>query len=411
MNDLLDLPPIVMPAETKADLAPLDLRKIDLTDVALAQYGDWRKDVAATKANLATLVLDLSTTTKIKEARTLRQRLIGDPLATVRKVAAGIKSKMAATSKAVGAELEQIEAAYTEADALILPKIEAREAELEAERVEKARIERERVERLQAGVAKIRSYVQLAAGLPAERIAKGIAGLEAMVFAPESWQEYAAQATEARDESIAALRLMHAAAVQAEADRAERERLEAEAARLRAEAAERDRIEAARVEAERQARQLEEDARVAALAAQQEADLAAESVRVAAENGPVPDWTRIPPELLARATGGCATITTPDGTVADAATGEVIDPAPAQPAAQEQTQAAATPPAAPAADAPAVKLGDLSTRLGFAMTEAFVRDVLEIQPVPSKGRAVLIAEADMRELRDRLIGHIQRVLG
>ena len=435
MNDLLDLPPIEAAAldAPKTDLQPLDLRKINLTDVALAQYGDWRKDVAATKANLSTLVLDLSTPTKIKEARSLRQRLIGEPLAAVRKVAAGIKSAMATTSKAVGAELEKIEAAYSEADALILPKIEAREAELEAERAEKARLEAERVEKLQAGIATIRSYVQKAAGLPAFRIANGIAGLEGMTFAAEQWQEFAAQATAARDESLAALRLMHAAAVQAEADRAERERLEADAARLRAEVAEQK-----RVEAERQA-----------------AELAAirESERLEALHR-----ARVEAAQMAARIASHATVTTPDGTRADASTGEILDPirpdepdaAPAptledmggekpdvqgaigldevnpQPgnaaafgqsaiitseyrAEQEALNARARAMLEAAADEPAVKLGDLCARLGFTMTEAFVRS-LGITPAEIKGRAVLIPETALPALREALVARVREVL-
>lgn len=289
MSDLLDLPPIVMPAEAKTDLAPLDLKKIDLTDVALAQYGDWRKEVAATRANLSTLVLDLTTPTKIKDARALRQRLIGDPLAAVRKVSAGIKSKMAQASKAVGAELEKIEAAYTEADALILPQIEAREAVLEAERAEKARLEAERVAKLQAGIATIRGYVQRAAGLPSERIAKGIAGLAAMTFPVEEWAEFAVPAANAQCETLEALRKMHVAALQAEVDKAERERLEAEAAERRAQEP------------------------VAAVVKEQPA-------------------AHAPPEPA-------ATVTTPGGVVADAHTGEVLHtPEPAAPLAPSNAE-------------------------------------------------------------------------
>lgn len=400
MNDLLDLPPIEAAAlaEPKADLQPLDLRKINLTDVALAQYGDWQKDVAATKANLSTLVLDLSTPTKIKEARSLRQRLIGEPLAAVRKVAAGIKSAMATTSKAVGAELEKIEAAYSEADALILPRIEAREAELEAERAEKARIEAERVAKLQAGIATIRGYVQKAAGLPAERIANGVKALELMHFGDE-WQEFAGQVRAARDEALEALRRMHAAAVQAEADRAERERMAAALALIEAQQA-----DAARLAAERAAEEARERDRLEKIA------LAQAAMPPATQN----------------------TVTTPGGIVADASTGEVLhtpEPAP-DPAASVHVDTCEPP--APVAqptleqkllqvahehpvhvdtkDDPAVKLGDLNARLGFTMTEAFVRS-LKVKPLDNKGRAVLIAEASLPDLRDELIARIREVLG
>ncbi len=417
----LELAPIE--AAPEAPLA-LDLRKIDLTDVALAQYGDWRKDVAATKANLSTLVLDLSTPTKIKEARTLRHRLIGEPLATVRKVAAGIKSKMAATSKAVGAELEQIESAYTEADALILPRIEAREAELEAERLEKARIERERVEVLEAGVAKLRGYADRAIGQPADKIAQAIKALDDMGFTEDRWQEFTLRAAKARDETVEKLLVLHSQALEAERLRAENERLQAEAAQR----AERERAEAARLAAIRQA---EDAAAAATMKAVADASRAGVEVPPAVQEAITEVVANMVIERAAK------TVTTPDGTVADAATGEVLSPAPgfgasaaitpeylaAQEALNAQARAmlaAAAAPAqaapdvekvtTPAADEPAVKLGDLNALLGFTMTEAFIRDTLKVRLAQGKGRAVLVPQSELGALRMFLVAHVERML-
>lgn len=384
MNAVLNFPEIEDPqaapsAGTALVSAPaLDLKKIDLTDVALAQYGDWRKEVAATRANLSTLVLDLSTPTKIKDARALRQRLIGDPLAAVRKVSAGIKSKMAQASKAVGAELEKIEAAYTEADALILPQIEAREAVLEAERAEKARIEAERVAKLQAGIATIRSYVQKAAGLPSERIARGIAQLAAMTFPTEQWAEFAVPAANAQCETLEALRRMHVAAVQAEADKAARERLEAEAAE----------------------RAATEAAAMAARIVGHTTVTTPSGIVADAHTGEV---LHKPEPALYRPLQDAPTVTTPGGIVADAKTGEIVEPA--APAEQPASVHVDT------SDQPTIKLGDLNARLGFTMTEAFVRDVLKVKPAEGKGRAVLIPEAALPALADALVDRIREVLG
>lgn len=271
-TDTLDFPPIeAAPPQTSvatsiaAAITPIDLTKIELTAVALAQYGDWRKDVAATKANLSTLVLDLSTPTKIKEARTLRQRLIGDPLASVRKVAAGIKSKMAQTSKAVGAELEAIEAAYAEADALIMPKIEEREQELEREREEKARLERERIARHQSAIARIRAYAEKAdtePGMTAARLAVAIGQIEAIPTpTKEAWEEFAVPAADAICWTMERLKLTRERLLRAE-------QAEAEAAELRRKLAEAERLENERRAAELAAAQ--------ALQAQQQSNEAAQ---------------------------------------------------------------------------------------------------------------------------------------
>ncbi len=365
----LELAPIE--AEPKTDLQPLDLRKIDLTDVALAQYGDWRKDVATTKANLATLVLDLSTPTKIKEARTLRQRLIGDPLATVRKVAAGIKSKMAATSKAVGAELEQIEAAYTEADALILPKIEAREAELEAERVEKARIERERVENLQAGLAKLSGYAERAIGQPSEKIAQAVAALITMEFPADRWQEFAAQAVLARDQTVEKLRTLQMQALEAE-------RLREENARLQAAAAE----AAARVQAAADAGAIGQQQ------AQRVADIVAQAVVQVQSPAPVPEPSPKPP---------------PAPATIRYVRSSVFSPAPAPAPIVEALQPSA--PAAPV-ERQTMNLGAIEDRLGFAVTAGFLSGI-GIEPCGTKGRASLYDEAAWPAIKVALIKHIE----
>lgn len=299
MPETLDLPtidptalaqPSGLPAVSIAPSVPAgaDLTKIDLTDVALAMYGKWPDEVKAVKANLSTLVLDLSTPTKIKEARSLRTRLILEPLAAARKVSAAIKSKMAATSKAVGAELEKIEAGYTEADALILPKIEAREAELEAEREEARKAEEARKEKHRTNLEAIRIYIDRASapGMTAERIAKGIAQLEALPTpTKEAWEEFAVPAANAICETLDKMRGLHAKALADEAAEAERVRRAAELAEQeRRLAAERAEIERQRAELEAaRALQAQQAAKAAQVTPQQGAnrDASAEQSHVA----------------------------------------------------------------------------------------------------------------------------------
>jgi len=266
-TDTLDFPEIDAPAASAstaiatAAAGAIDLKRIDLTDVALAQYGNWREDVGATKANLSTLVLDLSTGAKVKEARALRQRLIGDPLAAVRKVSAGIKSKMAQASKAVGAELERIEAAYTEADALILPLIEAREKELAAEKAQRDAEEAARKEKHRSGIENIRCYLDRchAPGMTSARIANGMAALQALTFGPE-WEEFAVPAANAQCETLESMRLLHAAALGREQEAARQELLRQENERVAAElAAERARIAQEAADLRRQAQELQRE--------------------------------------------------------------------------------------------------------------------------------------------------------
>lgn len=406
MPETLDFPPLIDPAEldraekhaqAQRDLQqPLvavspavpDLTKIDLTDVALAMYGTWRKDVDATKANLSTLVLDLSTPTKIKEARSLRARLITDPLAAARKVSQGIKSKMAATSKAVGAELERIEAAYDEADKLILPKIEEREAELQREREEKARIERERIEKHQANIARIRSYAEKAEqpDMTAERIAAGMAQLEAIpVPTKEEWEEFAVPAADAICWALERMRITHARVLRAE-------QAEAEAAVLRAKLAEKTTTQPAQG------------------GGQADGCRAPESHPDGCSGPVTQDHTSLPASpttqysegqdgrqvLKAEGDGPDATdranTATASPSVGSMGSGQAADAAPAGGDTEE---------------APPIKLGDIAERLGFSLTREFIGARLGVHAIGVHKGAVLFRSGDWPRIKAALIQHLE----
>lgn len=187
-TDTLDLPTITEPAEPAPSLPTNDLKKVDLQAVALAQFGDWRADVAAARKNLGTLALDLSIPARIAEAKTLRQRLIGGPRAEVRKVATALKSRLAAVSKAVGAEADTAVAAYDAAETLITPQIEAAEQRIEDERLRKEREEEQRIHGLKLAVdAKLDPWMDRcnAEGMTAARVEAGMAALGELPMPPE----------------------------------------------------------------------------------------------------------------------------------------------------------------------------------------------------------------------------------
>lgn len=415
-TDTLEFPPIAAPAPrtevATAAAGALDLERIDLKKLALARFGDWRAALAATTKNLETLALDLTTAAKCKEARSLRQRLIGEPLTEARKVAADTKSKMAATSKAVGAELDTIEADYKTADGLILPRIEAREQELEAERQEKARIEAERVAKHQAGIATIRAYLtrcETEPGMTSLRVANGIHHLASQTFGPE-WEEYAVQAANAQCETLEAMRVLQARLLgreqeterqelirlenerQAEANRIEAKRIADEAAEIRRRAEELD-------AAERRQRRAEEDARVAALAKQREQDAAALFVQVGdVSSQPSTTLTTTAPVTAA----GFASLATESWTDPDPdaatklPTGEVFERVDAQDGIGLDEVA----PAAPALAA-TMTISQINTRIApFTITTAALESMgLVRQARP--GPAVHFLEADMTKILAR----------
>lgn len=410
MSDLLDLPPIVAPAPNEPD-APQTLAELATKPLALME-----PELLALAERYRAVAFDLKTPKGLAAMKAARHDLRENGRFAVQRATAEFKSQANAAKRAVDEMADRLVAIVRPREDEFTQAIDAREAELEAEKAERARIDAERVATLTAKVATIRGYVQRAAGASAEKIATGIAVIEAWTFPAETWQEFAPQAEAARTETLEALRRMHAAAVQAEADRAERERLEAEAARLREQAAERERAEAARMAAIREA---EDKAAAEALAALAEAKRAEVGIPPSLEQAMVEVVANM---VIERA----ATVTTPGGIVADASTCEVLEPIrpddpgaePAEtpePERQDVQDAVGVAEVNPhpvhvdTKDEPAVKLGDLNARLGFTMTEAFI---VSRGVTPRRdGRAVLVAESDLPTLADKLVERVREVLG
>ena len=271
----------------------IDIIDVNLTTLALAKFGPWREQTATAKAEFAALVLDLQTQSAIDDAISLRNRKIKQPLADARKTAEALKSKLAAVSKAVGAELPLIEAAWADAASAITPRIEAAQQVLD-EAKEAARVkEQARKDAHRAYIDTIRGYFAHCqrAEMTAERIQRGIDALAAITVGAER-EEFEAEAKAAQAECLEAMRTLQAqaAAREAEAARLEAQRLEnerqaAELARARAELeAQAAAVREAAAELDRQRREAE---RAKAEEDQRKADEAeaaerAEAARVAA---------------------------------------------------------------------------------------------------------------------------------
>lgn len=272
-EDLIaDLPPIVAPEDKHQPepvLTPIaalvqkqatdlaELAKVDLRAVALAQFGNWRGDVAAARKTLDGVVHDVSTAAKLADAVALRNRLIRTPRAEVRKVSKAVKSRLAAVSKDVGAEEEAAVKAWDEVETLITPQIEAGDAKLEADRLEKERLAADRAQKIADELAEISMFLERAKtteGMTADRVGNGIAILSAMTFGTDDWIDPVAaakvqlQTIAGMHELQAKLAAEEAAAAQMEALRLANERmaaqlaaqqaaLDAQAAALRAEQA------------------------------------------------------------------------------------------------------------------------------------------------------------------------------
>jgi hypothetical protein len=396
MNATLEFPPIdeTMAEQTRSAVVAApepaqDLATMDLKTIALSGFYPHSRQAEEAKAALTGLVLDLSNQARIDEAKSLRWRLIGQPMADVRKLTKAMKSTLASASKAIGAEEDRVLAEFGKADALITPHIQAREDEIEAEREAKAQAEAERKAKHQAGIERIQSYVRIAREkrLTSDGIAGGITVLDGMDFG-DDWQEYREQAVAARDEARNALQALHAEVKAREEQAAETERLrrlaEQQAAELeRLRAAERERQAAeARAESERlEALAIQQrEARERAAAASKEYTEGPDAPQVLKEEAETPDATDRATTADASPSGGSM------GAGQPAATGPAGGPI------------------------TTLKLGAISDRLGFTLTRAFVES-LGINPVGTEKAAVLFAESDWPRLCDALVAHIQAKRG
>lgn len=266
-----DTPAATDVATTQA--ADIALDDIDLQRLALAYFKSSREALKAATDKLSDVVHDLSTAGKLADAKSLRHRLINVPLAEARKVSGGLKSKLTAASKAVGAELVAIEAGFEAAEKLITPQIEARDAELAAEKAERERVEAERVAGHRANLAKLAGYVGQQQGKTSAQILAAINQLDAIDIIPEQWEEFAVGAEIQKTETLDALQALYSATKTAEDEAAAREAQRVENERVAAELAEQ-----ARLLAERRA---ELDRQLAEVAAAKKAE--ADRIEVAAQ--------------------------------------------------------------------------------------------------------------------------------
>lgn len=399
-------------ATTKpADVA---LEDIDLQKLALSHFDASDAALAIARQKLVGVVHDLSTATKLAEAKSLRQRLINDPLAEARKVNKGLKAKLTAVSKAVGSRLETIEAGFADVETLITPQIEARDAEVAAEKAEREAKEAARTAAHRANIATLAGYTATAQGKTSAQILTIINGVSGINIIPEQWEEFAVGAEIQKEQTLEALQALFHATKTAEDEAATREAQRVENERIAAALAEQ-----ARVLAEKQA---ELDAKLAKIAAAEKAEAdrieaeaqaqrdaeAKAQAEAAARQAAEDEANARAQEVAAEALQQVADATPPE-VIADA-----YAAAPAADMAEITAKAWALPagpvtfaePPAPAADEePTLTLGAINARFGagFTMTAAFVTDTLGVTPAGTKKAAVLFRPSQLAAICDALV--------
>jgi hypothetical protein len=229
---------------------------LDKAQSAVAEYQPFYAQLAELEQKNASLVFDYESPKGNKEARSHVNtlRLTKGALERTRKAA---KEESLRIGRAIDAEAKEI-------NARIEAMITVHQSAIDA-------IEQREKDRVAALTTSLHDLANTgAAAASAVDLAAAIAALEPVVIG-DDWQEYKPQALEAKDNALRVLRGRHA-------ERVEHEAREAELARLRAEAAERERVEREAAIA----RAAEERARAEAARAAQEAEARAAAEREAA---------------------------------------------------------------------------------------------------------------------------------
>lgn len=373
-------------------IEPVDLQdraEIHGTTV-LVEYNKTEAGLAALREDLKGKTYDLATTKGNEAARADRLRCV-TLRTTLEKTRKAFKAPALAYGKKIDAEAERITAEIEALEKPIDAQIRADEARREAEKEAKRQAEAARVQAHEANIARIHAFLPACNGKDSTRIARGMELLGE--FEPDgTWEEFEDRGKQAKAETLAAMKVIYDrtkaaedAAAALEAQRQEQERVAAELAEQQAE------INRQRAELERQQREIIEAA---------EAERAEQAARQ--EKARTDGIAAIQQE--ARRTFTEPTVnaaTTMDVAIAN----PPFDPGPGAIGGPMRENTTA-PPSEPE---PTIKLGEISQRLGFTLTEVFIRETLHIEPCGNDKRAVLFKASDFARICAALINHLGRL--
>ncbi len=227
---------------------------------AISEYNPVAAGLAELRRKYGNVVVDVSTTKALNEARKVRAA-IREPRYETEKIRKALKAPALAHAKLIDSEAARITAELLQIETPWDEAIKAEEAREAAEKAEAERIERLRVETIHLRIADIREAGNLALQCRTSAMVEALIDeLDGATL--EHFDEFAEEAERARETTLARMKEI---AETKRAEEQERARIkaeqEAEAARLAAERAENARIAA---ELERQRKEAAEAERIAA---------------------------------------------------------------------------------------------------------------------------------------------------
>ena len=252
----IEAPPVIAPAPAPVAIAappPALTVAPSIKSTMLAQFKGTEAGLLALAEKYRAVAFDVKTTKGMAEAVAARADLRDNGRLALTRAEKQVKSDVNDLKRVMSEEVDRLVAIVKPVEDAIDAQIKAEETRKAAAKAERERIEGERLAGHRERLAKIGGYLTLCQqpGMTAARMEAGIAKLAAVTFGPD-WQEFAVPAANLQCETLEAMRKLHAAAVEREA----------EAVRLEAQREEQSRIAEQQAEAQRQL-----DAQAATLAA------------------------------------------------------------------------------------------------------------------------------------------------
>jgi hypothetical protein len=219
---------------------------------AIREYTDTEAALAELRQRFGGVIFDVTTREGEQDARAARKELVSlrTGLEAKRKM---LKAPALEYSRRIDSEAARITAEIEKLEKPIDAQVRAQEEAREAERQRKAAEEAARMQAIQDAIAALRRIPPEATTASPAKIEEHITLVANFTIDAAAFHEFVEQAEAARKETLGLLRELHRAAVAREAEAARLAAEREELARLRAEAAERDRAARAQQEAEQAA--------------------------------------------------------------------------------------------------------------------------------------------------------------
>lgn len=363
--------------------------KVSIKDAVLAQFAEAEQTINVLVEKYRNVAFAVTTTKGMKEAKEARADLRDNGRLHVTKSEERIKGEVNDLKRVMASEVARLVAIVKPHEDAVDTQIKAEETRKANEKAERDRIEAERIALHKANLETLAGYAAQTEGRSAEDIEKAI-GIVAAIEIGDEWQEFKAQAEQAKAASVEAMQKALGA-----------ERLRAENARM-----------AAQLEAQRLA--LAEQA--AELKRQQDAILATRVAQTHAFVFTFPEVEQVAPQIEAKPEPAEDALPADSAQMPQHRYGYARHSAPKQqPVAEavEQTkkEAAAEPNSEQPATAELMTTGELCKRLegdlkGLTLTTEFVK-ALGFTPVQTKKPGTHWVASDLAMIGAALINHIR----